>query len=63
MKAFIVAAVVAVALATGVGFTLADLNESSADAFATSAARLNQLEAVNNYGREPAGIIPGLPKS
>jgi hypothetical protein len=62
MKAFIIAVVAAVVLATGVGITLSSLNESSAQAFATSAARLNQFEVVNDYGREPANLLD-LPKS
>jgi 2-C-methyl-D-erythritol 4-phosphate cytidylyltransferase len=44
------------------GFTFNSLNESFAQAFATSAARLDQLEVVNDYGREPAKV-QGLPAS
>ena len=62
MQAFTIAVVVAMVLATGVGFTLSNLNESSAQAYSTSAARLDQLEVVNDYGREPAQV-QGLPKS
>lgn len=51
MKAFGAAIVVAMALsvsaATGLGF----VQETAAQAYSTSAARLDQQESVNLYGR------------
>ena len=61
MMAFILALVVAVVLATGVGFAFNSLNESSAEAYSTSGVRLDQLETVTSYGREPADVQE-LPK-
>ena len=62
MMAFILALVVAAVLATGIGFALTNANESSAEAYSTSGARLDYLEAVTNYGREPVHV-GGLPRS
>ena len=62
MPAFAIAVVIAAVLATGVGFAFNSLNESSAEAYSTSAARLDQYERVNDYGRQPEPV-PGLPKS
>jgi hypothetical protein len=61
MKAFAIAVVVAAVLATGVGFAFDRLNESSAEAYSTSGVRLDRLETVTNYGREPRGVQE-LPK-
>ena len=46
MMAFILALVIAAVLATGVGLAFNSLNESSAQAYSTSAARLDQYERV-----------------
>jgi hypothetical protein len=61
MPAFAVAVVIAAVLATGVGFAFNSLNESSAEAYSTSGVRLDQQEAVSNYGRQAP--VQGLPKS
>lgn len=61
MMAFLLALVVAVVLATGVGFVFNSLNESSAEAYSTSGTRLDYLEAVTDYGREPVHV-QGLPR-
>lgn len=61
MMAFILALVVAVVLATGVGFAFNSLNASSAEAYSTSGTRLDRLETVTSYGREPADVQE-LPK-
>jgi len=62
MKAFLIAVVIAVGLAAGVGITLSNLNESAAQAYSTEAVRLDQYERVNDYGRQPEPV-QSLPKS
>jgi hypothetical protein len=62
MQAFIIGVVIAVVLAVGIGITLSNLNETAAQAYSTGAVRLDRLEAVNDYGREPPDV-QGLPKS
>jgi hypothetical protein len=62
MKAFLIAVVIAVGLAAGVGITLSNLNESAAQAYSTEAVRLDQSERVNDYGRQPEPV-QSLPKS
>jgi hypothetical protein len=52
MRVFLIAVAAAVVLAAGAHFTLNAVQESSADAYATSGARLDQQESVNFYGRE-----------
>ena len=51
MRAFTLGVVVAVLLGVGAALTLPIFQKSSADAFATSAARLDHDESVNSYGR------------
>ncbi len=51
MKAFGVAIVVAVALAVGAAIGLSFVQETVALAYSTGAARLDQQESVNLYGR------------
>jgi hypothetical protein len=51
MKAFGVAIVVAVALAVGAAIGLSFVQETVAQAYSTGAARLDQQESVNAYGR------------
>jgi hypothetical protein len=63
MMAFIIAVVIAVVLAVGIGIALTETNPTAAVAYSTEAVRLDRLEAVTDYGREPATNIPGLPKS
>lgn len=52
MRVFLIAVAAAVVLAAGAYVTLNAVQESSADAYATSGARLDQQESVNDYGRE-----------
>jgi len=51
MKAFAVAIAVAIALAVGAAIGLSFLQETVAQAYSTSADRLDQQESVNFYGR------------
>ena len=51
MKAFGVAIVVAVALAVCAAIGLSFVQETVAQAYSTGAARLDQQESVNLYGR------------
>ena len=53
MRVFSISVIAAVLLAVGFWFGLSGIQESSADAYATSGVRLDQQEAVNIYGREP----------
>ncbi len=52
MRAFVAAVCTAVVLAIGASFVLSLVQETSADAYHTGAARLDRQEAVNNYGRQ-----------
>jgi hypothetical protein len=52
MRVFILAAAAAVVIAVVAQFGLSAIQKSSAQAYATSAARLDYQERVNNYGRE-----------
>jgi hypothetical protein len=52
MRAFIAAVGVAILLAIGASFGFSLLQETSADAYHTGAARLDSQESVNNYGRQ-----------
>jgi hypothetical protein len=51
MRAFGIALLVAVALATGAEAGLNFIQETVAQAYSTNAARLDQQESVNNFGR------------
>jgi hypothetical protein len=51
MRAFSLAVVVAVLLGVGAGLGLPFFQKSSADAYSTSAVRLDHDESVNSYGR------------
>jgi hypothetical protein len=51
MKAFGVGIVVAIALAIGAAISLSFVQETVAQAYSTGAARLDQQEEVNFYGR------------
>lgn len=51
MRAFSLSILAAVVLAVGFHFGLNAIQESSADAYATSATRLDQQESVDLYGR------------
>ena len=52
MRVFLAAVGVAILLAIGASFSLSLLQEPAADAYHTGAARLDQQESVNNYGRQ-----------
>ena len=52
MRVFSIAVAAAIIIAAGAHFALNAVQESSADAYATSAARLDWQERVINYGRE-----------
>jgi hypothetical protein len=52
MRAFIAAVCVAIVLAIGASFGLSLLQQTSADAYHTGAARLDSQESVDNYGRQ-----------
>ena len=52
MRAFIAADCAAIVLAIGASFGLSLLQQTSADAYHTGAARLDSQESVNNYGRQ-----------
>jgi len=51
MRVLAIGAVVAVALAVGAEIGLSFMQETVAQAYSTGAARLDQQESVNNYGR------------
>jgi hypothetical protein len=51
MKVFALGIVVAVALAVGAAIGLSFIQETVAQAYSTSADRLDQQESVNFYGR------------
>jgi hypothetical protein len=51
MKVFGVAIFIAITLAVGAVLGLSFLQETVAQAFSTSAVRLDQQESVNSYGR------------
>jgi hypothetical protein len=51
MRAFGIAIVAAVAVATVAGFGLTAFQKTSADSYRSSETRFNQEESVNNYGR------------
>jgi len=51
MRAFSLAVVVAVLLGLGAAYGLSLVQQSSANAFATSGVRLDHDESVNSYGR------------
>jgi hypothetical protein len=51
MRAFSLGVVVAILLGVGAWIGLRVLEQSSADAFSTSAVRLDRAESVNDYGR------------
>jgi hypothetical protein len=51
MRAFSLSVLAAVLLAIGAGIGLPLLQQSSADAFSTSAVRLDRADSVNDYGR------------
>jgi hypothetical protein len=53
MRVFTLSVIAALLLGTAAWFGLGALQESSADAFATSSTRLDQQEAVDFYGRVP----------
>jgi hypothetical protein len=53
MRVFTLSVITALLLGTAAWFGLGALQESSADAFATSSTRLDQQEAVDFYGRVP----------
>jgi hypothetical protein len=53
MRAFATAVAFALVLALGAGFGLNTVQETAANAFATSSARLDHQERVNDYAREP----------
>jgi hypothetical protein len=53
MRAFFISVTAAVLLAAIFWAGLSSIQESSADAYATSGVRLDQQEAVNILGREP----------
>ena len=52
MRVFVLAAAAAIVIAVVAQFSLAAIQKSSAQAYATGAARLDSQEIVNNYGRE-----------
>jgi len=52
MRVFAIAFVTAFVLAATASPILNLVQKTSADAYHTSAARLDQQESVNNYGRE-----------
>ena len=52
MRVFIVSVAAAVVIAVVAQLSLSAVQKSSAQAYATGAARLDQQEIVNNYGRE-----------
>ena len=52
MRVFMAAVSVAIVLAIGASLGLSLMQETSADAYKTGAARLDQQESVNNYGRQ-----------
>lgn len=51
MRIFLIAAAAAFVLAAAASPILATLQETAADAYHTSAARLDQQESVDFYGR------------
>ena len=51
MRALAIGIVVAIALAVGAEFGLSFIQETVAQAYSTGAARLDQQESVNDYGR------------
>jgi len=51
MRALGIGVVVAVALAVGAAIGLGFIQETVAQAYSTGAARLDQQESVNDYGR------------
>jgi hypothetical protein len=51
MRGLAIGVVVAVALAVSAEIGLSFIQETVAQAYSTGAARLDQLESVNNYGR------------
>jgi hypothetical protein len=51
MRAFALSVLTALVLAVGFHLSLNTVQESSADAYATSAARLDHQESVDFYGR------------
>jgi len=53
MRVFALSVLAAVLLGTAAWFGLGAIQESSADAFATSSTRLDRQEAVDFYGRVP----------
>lgn len=52
MKAFGLGLVVVVAVAAGAAIGLSFIQETSAQAYSTGAARIDQQESVNSYGRQ-----------
>jgi hypothetical protein len=51
MKAFVIGVVVAIALAVGAAICLNLIQETAAQAYSSSATRLDEQEDVNEYGR------------
>ena len=51
MKAFGIGVAVAIVLAIGAAIALNFIQETVAQAYSTGAARLDQQESVNDYGR------------
>jgi hypothetical protein len=51
MRVFLIAAAAALVLATTADFTLKTVQETAPEAYHTSAARLDQQESINDYGR------------
>jgi hypothetical protein len=52
MKVFGIAILVALAVAAGAAIALSFVQETVAQAYSTSADRLDQQESVNSYGRQ-----------
>ena len=52
MRVFAFGMLAAIVLAIGAGFALNAFQKTSADAYKSSEARLNQEESVNNLGRQ-----------
>jgi hypothetical protein len=52
MRVFVFAATAATVIAVVAHFSLNAIQKSSAQAYSTSATRLDQQERVNNYGRQ-----------
>jgi hypothetical protein len=55
MRAFVIAVAAVILLALGANIGLHSIQKSSADAYTTGSARLDQQESVDFYGRSVTG--------